>query len=116
MPTHPLPLLPLMLALAACATTRPERVPPTTLPPPPDAPCAAQCFAACPGAAGLRLDAGPDDDDVLDRVVEQLLLPLRARIDACELRRQACVACLEALHAAGVIRLPAALAPADAGR
>lgn len=88
-----------LAALAGCAA-RPIV---ESLPPPLDPQCSPLCGVQC-DAAGIEYAPVPATDDAIGDLVEQVLVPLRARIDRCELSRRACAACIDRLRDAGVIR------------
>lgn len=64
--------------------------------------CPAQCRQPCDFQARFHPD--PDTDDALGELVDQVLVPLRTALDACDLRREVCVQCLDRLRRAGVTR------------
>lgn len=86
--------------LAACGSR-----PVVPAPPEPVAEsCAAECRQPCT-TEGIEVAIDPDAADAFDQLVEQALVPLRARLQACsDVHRGACVQCLDRLKAAGVTR------------
>jgi hypothetical protein len=71
------------------------------LPPPPEAGCADQCDVAC-DAFGIAY--APSESDAIGELVEQVIIPMRARIDQCELSRRACAQCINRLKIVGAVR------------
>lgn len=113
------PLAAALLVLTTAGFTACQRKPVIPQPPtaPPSAQCDATCFTPCT-AADIRLHLPPrpgaatahghplaDTDAAFDELHEQVVLPLRARIDTCDEYRQACAQCLIRLDRARVIRL-----------
>lgn len=88
-----------LAALAGCAA-RPIV---ESLPPPPDPQCSPLCGVQC-DAAGIEYAPVTAAGNAVGELVEQVLIPLRARIDRCELSRHACAVCIDRLRDVGVIR------------
>ncbi len=86
------------LSLSACATP----VIPDT-PQPPLAQCDAVCWRPC-DAAGIQYAPALDSTDALGDLVQQVVIPLRGRIDQCEVSRLACQQCIDRLKTAGIVR------------
>ena len=63
--------------------------------------CADMCYVTC-DAAGI--DFAPGADDPVGDLIEQVLIPLRGRIDRCEISRLACQQCIDRLKTVGAIR------------
>jgi len=88
----------LCVALTACAQ------PVIQAPPmPPLAQCDATCRTEC-NASGIRYDPAADSINAIDDIVQQVVIPLRSRIDQCEISRLACQQCVDRLIDAGVAR------------
>jgi hypothetical protein len=93
-----LALLALCAAMTACAQ------PVIQAPPqPPIAQCDAVCWQPC-DATGIAYAPAPATTDAIGDLVQQVIVPLRGRIDQCELSRLACQQCIDRLERAGVIR------------
>lgn len=93
-----LALAALCAALAACAQ------PVIQAPPqPPIAQCDAVCWQPC-NADGITFAPAPATTDAVGDLTEQVIVPLRGRIDQCEVSRLACQQCIDRLEHAGVIR------------
>jgi hypothetical protein len=86
------------LLLAGCAT------PPAVLPEPPVAACPDACSLPCDTAVPPWIPPDPKSSDAWTYIRPQVVDPLKAKADACEIRRAACSACLDRLREEGVIR------------
>lgn len=86
-----------VLLLSGCASTAPII---DTIPPPPRVECPAACYSRCEIGAVYA----PAPGRALEDMVDQIVHPLLAALDQCEVSRSACVACLSALRDAGAIR------------
>jgi hypothetical protein len=89
-----------VLALASCDEfRRPEPVP---------AQCDAMCFEPCVGKGGdtgIRWEADATDPAALDALGGEVVPALAEQLRTCEVRRKACVQCLERLDKHRVIQL-----------
>lgn len=92
-----LPLCVALLLLAACTRTVPAKV--GAVP----AQCDSMCLAPCDTTRPSWQPADPSSPDAWDEIAPQVVVPLGAKLDVCELHRRACAQCLERLRAAGVI-------------
>ena len=86
-------------ALAACA----QPVVPTPPPQPPLAQCDAACWQQC-AADGIQYDPAPGTTDAIGNLIDQVVIPLRGRIEQCDAARLACQQCIDRLRRAGVVR------------
>lgn len=93
-----LALIALCACLAACAN-------PVIQSPPqqPIAQCEAVCWQPC-SADGIKYAPAPDTTDAIGDLAQQVIVPLRGRIDQCEVSRLSCQQCIDRLKQAGVIR------------
>lgn len=66
--------------------------------------CEALCRTPCDTTVPAWRPADPDAADAWDTYPEQVTIPLRGRVEQCELHRVSCVQCLDRLKAAGVTR------------
>lgn len=66
--------------------------------------CDALCRLPCDATVPLWAPRDPDAVDAWDQYPEQVVIPLRGKVLACDLQRQVCVQCLDRLKAAGVTR------------
>lgn len=73
-------------------------------PMPVDEGCDALCRTPCDASIPLWTPADPDAADAWDTYPEQVTIPLRGKVQTCDLHRQSCVQCLDRLKAAGVTR------------
>lgn len=92
-----------MVLLSACG----PRGVRTDAPPPADAHCDAMCFVPCVaenGDTGVRWDGTPTDPAMFDALATEVTLPLADKLRTCELRRRACVQCLQRLQREDVIQ------------
>lgn len=94
-------VLALVAALAACQAGVPARPPgPVT------AHCDALCFAACveaDGDTGVRWQGEPVDPAAWDALGDDVVDQLTQKLRSCEVRRRACVQCLDRLERERVI-------------
>lgn len=72
-------------------------------PEPPIAQCEAVCWTPC-NASGIAFAPAPETTDAIGDLVQQVVIPLRGRIEQCEVSRLACQQCIDRLKRAGVIR------------
>lgn len=86
------------LLLVGCA----QPVIPTP-PEPPQAQCEAVCWVPC-DASGIAFAPAPETKDAVGDLVQQVVTPLRGRIDQCEVSRLACQQCIDRFKKAGVVR------------
>lgn len=89
------------LGLVGCGQVPPDQVRPVF------AQCADLCYQPCvaaDGDTGVRWEGAPTDPAAWDVLGEQVTEQLAAKLRSCDVRRRACVQCLERLDAQGVIR------------
>lgn len=91
----------LVLVLGACQSARPpDRAGAVA------AQCNPICYAPCvaeDGDTGVRWEGDPAHAEAWDVLGEQVTEQLAAKLRSCDVRRRACVQCLERLQRAGVI-------------
>lgn len=87
----------IILALAACGrqAVKPDPVPEQ---------CGAQCRVPCDTAVPQWVPTNPDAPAAWDSYPRQVTIPMKAKLQTCELHRVACVQCLDRLKAAGVTK------------
>jgi hypothetical protein len=66
--------------------------------------CDASCRLPCDTAVPRWAPVDADDPAAWDAYVPQVTIPLAAKLQTCEVARQACVQCLDRLKAAGVTK------------
>lgn len=91
-----------LLALCACLTACANSVV-QSKPQPPVAQCEAVCWQPC-SADGIQYAPALGTTDAIGDLVQQVIVPLRGRLDQCEVSRLACQQCIDRLEHAGVIR------------
>lgn len=74
-----------------------------TPPQPPVAQCDAVCWQPC-DANGIAYAPDPGTTDAIGDAVQQVIIPLRGRIDQCEVSRVACQLCIDRLRDSGIVR------------
>jgi hypothetical protein len=100
-----------MLAACSAAPTIPVRV----TAPPVDAQCSALCTTSCVPAVWPKWEGDPLDPSTWDRLPDQVVAPLRERVEQCDKHREACVDCLHRLERVGIIA-PVGLRSEGGGR
>lgn len=88
-----------LLLLAGCATkpVLPED------PPVPALRCADACFEACDTKVPLWRPPNPMSPTAWDTIRPQVVDPMAVELKRCELRRQACRACIDAAVESGAV-------------
>lgn len=81
------------------ACTRP--LPPTYEPP--LLVCSNACEVPCDTAVPRWQPFDPESPDAWDEIKPQVVAPLKAKLDTCEQRRAACVACMDEAERQGII-------------
>lgn len=71
---------------------------------PVDESCDASCRLPCDATVPLWRPANPDAPEAWDSYPEQVTIPLKGKVEACDVQRRACVQCLDRLKAAGVTK------------
>jgi len=66
--------------------------------------CDASCRLPCDTTVPRWAPVDADDPAAWDAYVPQVTIPLAAKLQTCEVARQACVQCLDRLKAAGVTK------------
>lgn len=96
-PRHAALALALALAMTGCGkgNVRPQPV---------EEGCEALCRTPCDASVPEWKPADPTDPKAWDTYPEQVTIPLRGKVEQCEIHRTSCVQCLDRLKAAGVTR------------
>jgi hypothetical protein len=95
--------LAVMLLVSGCRSKE------VVTPPPAEAQCDAICYAHCVGEdkdTGIRWEGSPTQSTTIDDLEHRVIPELSGALRNCELRRKACVKCLDNLENKNIIRQP----------